>query len=467
MEKRHHRIDDLFRQGLTNLEVSPTEKGRSAFLLKAGREVKKRSARGWIFPTLGLIIGAGILVGAYLLIPAGKEKNASSPAAKQQAMMDRPNPAIKNIPAASVDKKESKATGLVSSEKRDKTLNVLNQRQSASNLSQSARTKKPDGTQKPVFSNIQTSQPPSMSGTGEIPGKPAVTTQPESFTEDHPSDKPANILASTPEKQKDPEQIPEQRVDERKDSVFVPAIPSKKKVTKDDLTNRPWDIRAGIYYTPEWIHNTLDKNKYVNNFGIEGIFRFGNYSVRTGLGLSITRGFNEIVIDTKPYLGGYSQLDHITYAWDEKHYHLVPTVYTNWKEVFDTVLHTKYYSREKEHTYLQIPLILGYDFYNNKWISLGARGGAVMSVLLKTRDLTSAYDAGKDMVVTVNNVTPDRIHLNWQGMGGINASFRLSRLFIFELEPNVRYYFDSVYEKSGSSDKPWSVGFRAAILINF
>jgi hypothetical protein len=121
---------------------------------------------------------------------------------------------------------------------------------------------------------------------------------------------------------------------------------------------------------------------------------------------------------------------------------------------------------EREYTYLQIPLILGYDFYDKNWFSLGMRFGPVLSLLIKTRELTSAYDAGKDLILTVNNITPDRIHLNWQAMAGINASFHLSRRFIFELEPNLRYYFDSVYEKSGTSDKPWSIGIRASIMVN-
>ena len=168
-----------------------------------------------------------------------------------------------------------------------------------------------------------------------------------------------------------------------------------------------------------------------------------------------------------PYLGGYQALDYITYHWDSRHYHLIPTYFTTWKEVFDTALHKNYFTLEKEYTYLQIPMILGYDFFTEKWFSIGVRVGPVMSLLLKTRELTSEYDAGKDEVISINNVTPDRIHLNWQAMGGINASFRLSGFIIFDLEPEIRYYFNSVYEKSSPSDKPWSLGIRGALLVNF
>ena len=77
------------------------------------------------------------------------------------------------------------------------------------------------------------------------------------------------------------------------------------------------------------------------------------------------------------------------------------------------------------------------------------------------------YDPGKDRIVTINNITPDRIHLNWQAIGGINVSFRLSGRFSIEVEPEVRYYFNSVYESSELTKKPWSVGIRTAFIIKF
>ncbi|MCX6286801.1 MAG: hypothetical protein NTY96_06780, partial [Bacteroidetes bacterium] len=226
-----------------------------------------------------------------------------------------------------------------------------------------------------------------------------------------------------------------------------------------------WNISTGVYYTPEWMFNTLNGDKFVNNFGVEGTFHFGRYSVRTGFGLSVTKGSNEMVRQTNSYLGAYNALDSITFAWDGKHTSLVPTYYTKNQSVYDTTLSYNYYYNKKRYTYLQVPLVLGYDFWQNSWLSLGIRGGAVMSLLLKSENLSESYDPGKDRIITINNVSPDRIQLNWQAMGGINANFRLSRRFSFEVEPDVRYYFNSVYESSELTKKPWSLGVRAAFVI--
>ncbi|MEI6885935.1 MAG: hypothetical protein WCO02_15690 [Bacteroidota bacterium] len=213
--------------------------------------------------------------------------------------------------------------------------------------------------------------------------------------------------------------------------------------------------------------NTLNGDKFVNNMGVEGTFHFGRYSIRTGVGLSITTGSNEMVVESNEYLGAYSALDSITFKWDYSNYKLVPTYFTSGKKVYDTSLQYTYTNNKKRYTYLQIPLVLGYDFWQNNWFSLGVRGGAVMSVLLKSQELSDSYDPGQSRVVTINNVSPDRVQLNWQAMGGINAAFRLSRRFSFEVEPDVRYYFNSVYESSQLSKKPWSLGVRAAFVVTW
>ena len=94
----------------------------------------------------------------------------------------------------------------------------------------------------------------------------------------------------------------------------------------------------GAHYSPEWMFNTLEGDKYVNNFGFEGTFRFGRYSVRTGVGLSITKGTNELAIGYNDFLGTYQDLDSIKFAWDDRHYYLLPTYYTSDQDVWDSLV---------------------------------------------------------------------------------------------------------------------------------
>jgi hypothetical protein len=112
-------------------------------------------------------------------------------------------------------------------------------------------------------------------------------------------------------------------------------------------------------------------------------------------------------------------------------------------------------------------LILGYDIWSNNRLSIGVRFGPILSVLLYTKQLTDNYDPGKDKIIVINEITPERIQTNWQVMAGLTFGFGDSRRVGIEFEPDIRYYFNSVYEKSGNNQKPWSLGFRIAFLIKY
>jgi hypothetical protein len=94
---------------------------------------------------------------------------------------------------------------------------------------------------------------------------------------------------------------------------------------------------------------------------------------------------------------------------------------------------------------------------------MGFRAGPVLSLLLKSEQLSAQYDPGKDKIITINQITPDRIQTNWQVVGELNFGFSLNQRLVIELEPEAKYYFNSIYEKSEITKKPWSLGIRAAI----
>jgi hypothetical protein len=458
MNTEKHPLDDLFRQGLADLEIPPSPAGRSAFLEQAGKELKGRRGRSaWLLWTVSavflLAVTAGILV--FLLQDKSSRPVSSGIPAPHPMQMKTvspatgtaKNPVTGNIspaekskaipPAAGSDKREFRRSAVLASAKAPVTSSGTNPKQSVTAKKYAA----------PAVT-IQTEP------------DPLVLASPGQIRNDLPIDRLSalSVLLPVPaSEEKAPYTLP---YPEEKKEIQT-STTSKKKSKPEGKTT----FSAGIQYSPEWIFNTLDSNKFVNNFGVEGSFRFGPYSVRTGLGLSVTKGYNQMIIEEEPYLGGYHALQYITYAWDANHYHLVPTIHTEWQEVYDTVRVYKYRYYEKQYTYLQVPLVLGYDFLMREHWSLGVRGGAVMSLLLKSKLLSEEYSPGKDRVVEINDITPDRISLNWQAIGGINAAYHFSRRFSLEAEPDIRYYFNSVYEKKDNTQKPWSVGFRIGFTI--
>ena len=245
----------------------------------------------------------------------------------------------------------------------------------------------------------------------------------------------------------------------------------------DETNETPQEIPQGVhspkhlaytlFYRSEITFNLIEDNKVSHGVGFDVQYRFFNdrYSIRTGLGLSISKGYYEYATDYQEYLGAYEKLDSITFAWDERQYHLNPTYYMSEKEVFEDTLTTTYSKINKQHYYLQIPMMLGYDFISTKTWRLGLRAGPRLSVLIKTKTLNQLEDWGKNRVIQINQITPERIQANWQFVGAANLGVMTKGRLFFELEPQFTYYFNSVYEKADYGKSPWSLSLRLAIGI--
>ncbi len=437
MRKEQHPLDDTFRRGLEDYQVMPTREQRSAVLRKAEEEMRKGSSSGWRIAgfSAALLLVTGLVV--WIMVSgdrdAGRNEESQVKGGASSGLALAPRGSVlSTLPAKGRETQENEANATSEQTLPEPATSLTSHITGAPDVS---RDETPENTPVQTLLNDSTQKPTPAETTALFPETvPPLTTV---------------VLA-----QKDPEVA-------TKPEVAPPAVVRSQKTSLP----RDWNVTLGLYYTPEWMFNTLNGEKFVNNAGFEGTFHFGRYSVSTGMGLSMTVGSNELLVKTNPFKGTYTFLDSITFNWDQQHYNLVANYFTTDKSVYDTTLQNSISSVKKRYTYLQVPLVLGYDFWQDSRFSVGIRGGAVMSVLLKTENLSGAYDAGNDRIISINDISPDRISLNWQAVAGISASLKLSERFSLELEPDVRYYFNSVYESSVITKKPWSIGLKSAFLV--
>jgi hypothetical protein len=224
-------------------------------------------------------------------------------------------------------------------------------------------------------------------------------------------------------------------------------------------------LAYSLFYRPEITYNLIESNMVSHHFGLEVQYRFFNdrYSIRTGAGLSVSKGYYEYATEYQEFLGSYQKLDSITFAWDERRYHLLPTYFKSEEEVFNDTLTTEYAKVMKQHFYLQVPMILGYDFIKGKNLRFGLRAGPRLSLLMETKTLSHLVDQGKNKVIQINQITPDRIRANWQFVAALNLGLYSKGRLFYELEPQFTYYFNSVYESPDQQKRPWSLGLRLAV----
>lgn len=247
-------------------------------------------------------------------------------------------------------------------------------------------------------------------------------------------------------------------------------------VRKEDTLNRPTPkgffnnktlkgLSIAGEYSPEYIFNgTDDADQWVHSGALTFEYKRKGYSIRTGVGLSITGDITRESIDFKSYLGTTKVLDSVQFEWDEDNRKLTPVFYYTDQRVFEDQISNAILKTKMRYTYLQIPLVLGYDFVNQRNYSIGVRAGSIFQILLKSEQISTDYSGGDNLIINMAQVTPDRVKLHWEALGGLNFGFRISNSVSLELEPQARYYFNSVYEKNDGINKPWSLSLRTALI---
>ena len=470
MKKQQNKVDEFFREALHNHKVVPSEAAKAAFL----KEAATMEGSGKLYTRWYFYLSAIILV---VLTGAGLSLLRSGHSTKKTGPISTTSSVSNSLPGKKgkiftpthpsenkINEKENKSsTNPIQKINTSPPLNRNTKSFTTSTYSPNKRTEHPET----ASSSSPIEKPVSKNPKSTFNDKKPDSQNPPSESQvKNPVPEPATIVATQPlsgfATTKDSVKKTNR---ETTDTLTTVKLSTSNPKPEPVATQKNWNFGIGLYYAPEWMLNTLEGEKYVNNFGVEGTFHFGRYSIRTGAGLSITKGTNELSVNYNDYLGDYRKLDSIDFNWDPTHTRLLPTYYFSKENVWDSLLKVANTKIIKRYTYLQVPLILGYDFWRNEHFSIGLRVGPILSVILKTEQLSENYDPGKNRIVQINMITPERIQTYWQFMLGVNAAYNISRRFGLELEPGIRYYFNSVYEKSAINKKPWSVGIRAAFII--
>jgi hypothetical protein len=445
MEKHPHPFDDFLKESLKGHQLVPPEKAKKAFLEEASTILpfRKKWFHGYYLFIL-LIFFSGLIAVVHY---SGKDETTQSAGTTSSVVISADTSASGKLPELS---------SMINPE----TINLPSAPVMASNLP------------------IATIHEPAIQA---ISDHIAVISENINLPEDHPAGNsmsvPDTLIISTSDldtavdsirliKQGNDSQDYQDSV--RSTSVVETTVLDTITEIVMSMPEKPASyFTAAISYLPEMMFNTLEGSKLVHNFSMEATYYRGLTSIRTGLGISVSQGITENAVQYNEFLGTYNKLDSISFTYNEATYDFYPHLHMSTEKVWDNATRLDSASIIKRYTYLQVPLVLGFDFWQKGRFTAGVRIGTVMSVMLGSKQITSGYYAGENLVVGYSKITPEQVKLNWQAIGGLNFALRLNRSLFIELEPQARYYYQSIYEKTGITKKPWSVGVRLAAVYKF
>ncbi len=469
MKKYNHPIDDFFRENLKDHQIAPSDAAKQAFLKEAlhvHRPVKKGRNGLFLLSVLLVLVSTGII---FWTITSDKTTTVTDKPLTHPVLLTKPE----NQATGANYKRNSETTslksnnGLQNNSTNTQSAPVKTNQKSIERISP-LKTEPIQNTEKSL--NQVTEQPPMVKATDQHPVPnvytSGITSTENSLRKIDETITPGVTDSVNYETPKTPYSGNVTVITNQGSATTH--YSSETEVARDvAVRSNHWIPSIGFYYAPELMFNTLDGSKFVSNFGLEGIFIFERFSVRTGAGLSIAKGTNELIVEYNDYLGAYNKLDSMQLTWNDPVKQYIPKYYMSHEDVWDSLLKSDYPKVVKRYTYLQIPMILGYEVWQTETVSIGVRIGPVLSVLLASKNLSGEYDPGSKRIYSINDIAPGQVNLNWQLLGGFTFSVRLSNMLRIEIEPDARYYFNSVYEKPVNNTKPWSIGIRAACIIKF
>ncbi len=225
-------------------------------------------------------------------------------------------------------------------------------------------------------------------------------------------------------------------------------------------------LSAGLGIKPEMAKYTQPRSHTKVNFWVDGrlTYHFSRFSVATGLGVGY-------VFDEGLYKVDYKSLDSVGYYNSVVSYTVGTSneiIYnTSATTVYDSLVHVADPRASNRYSYLQVPLLVGYRFYESNKFSFTLQAGPAVSFLMGTRKASPELNYPNARILLVNDQTPSRIRTGLQVWAELYGEMRMTRRLSVYLEPSFRYHVKSLVGDENTTYKaPWAVGLGIGLQFN-
>ena len=216
-----------------------------------------------------------------------------------------------------------------------------------------------------------------------------------------------------------------------------------------------------VFYDPNPNNQMLGGDAYVQ-------YSLSNWNISGGLGYSR-------MADAGTYNVNYTSYDSVGYFFEVVSFVPDPRnpgniVYTTQKKtLYDSVPHYTIEEKTNYYSYLDIPVSLGYTFFQKGRFSLGANAGVTFSVLVGKDEPTVDFQVPNGELTEIVREVPPRLNTNWRFSAGIDFGYLLTSQVSFHFEPAFEQYITPVYAKQPGivTKKPYIVGLKAGFRYTF
>jgi hypothetical protein len=219
---------------------------------------------------------------------------------------------------------------------------------------------------------------------------------------------------------------------------------------------------GGVYASIDMIDYGRGHKKQSRSAGISLSTFKGPWTIETGAAICLSDDNGRYMINYNSYdsLGFYNKV----VSFSPQPNGTIQFI-TEVEGVYDSIDHQLETNTTNRYTYLQIPLMAGYQLYSNRLLTISLKAGPVFSVMMDSYEPQANFSREGTNLQSIENLSPSRLSANWQVAAGLGVGFYLSRRFTLLAEPTYKTYLRPVYQNQRT--RPQSFGIKAGLLYRF
>jgi len=178
-------------------------------------------------------------------------------------------------------------------------------------------------------------------------------------------------------------------------------------------------------------------------------YHFSRFSVHTGIGLGYT-------YDEGIYKIRYRSNDSVSFYKEVIGYYTDPVdpskiIYiTRNHAIYDSITHLADDRTRNRYTYLQIPLLLGYDIFETRKFSLSIEAGPAFSFLISQKKAEPLIDIPNGRLILLQDNSPSQQPVNWQLWVRLSIGYQFTKNWGLVIKPYYKYYLTSPAQSTES-----------------
>jgi hypothetical protein len=242
----------------------------------------------------------------------------------------------------------------------------------------------------------------------------------------------------------------------------IPGMPDYLKKQSHTHFYTGTSAHAGMVYYPE------TKDQFTWSVDLAMGLKIGKFNIESGVGYESMQEEGTYIIELKGFdsVGYFNRVESFSLNPknpDDIEYN------TRRVTVYDSVHRYDHSAPIFKYKYVNIPLSVGYRFFETKKMVLTASTGVIFNFLVDKEIPAPAYYNPDYTVVRTRNVTPERVDWNMRWQIGLRMNFQIVRSLSLSVEPVFSKYLNSIYDtdKGYQNVKPYTMGVRAGVFYGF